>query len=197
MKNFVLSLWVILLISIVSMEAATARKPGLYAVFDTSMGIFVCELFQSKAPVTVKNFVDLAEGKKEWLDQTGDTMTNKPYYDGLLFYRIIKDFMIQSGSLNRAGNFPAIIPFQDEIDSTLRFDKPGVLAMANSGANTNRTQFFVTVVPQPHLNGKHTIFGGVVEGMDVVQKINQVPTLGDRPKTDVILNKVTIERVSK
>jgi len=197
MKKFVRGLWVILLISVVSMEAATVRKPGLYAVFDTSMGIFVCELFQSKAPVTVKNFVDLAEGKKEWLDQTGDTMTNKPYYNGLLFYRIIKDFMIQSGSLNRAGNFPAIIPFQDEIDSTLRFDKPGVLAMANSGANTNRTQFFVTVAPQPHLNGKHTIFGGVVEGMDVVQKINQVPTIGDRPKTDVILNKVTIERVSK
>jgi len=197
MNKLMLSIWAILLISVVSAGAATARKPGFYAVFDTSMGTFVCELYQNKAPITVKNFVDLAEGKKEWLNQKGDMMTNKPYYNGLLFYRIIKGFMIQSGSLNRAGNFPAVIPFQDEFDAALRFDKPGILAMANSGANTNRTQFFVTVAPQPHLNGKHTIFGRVVEGMDVVQKINQVPTSGDRPNSDVTLNKVTIERVSK
>jgi peptidyl-prolyl cis-trans isomerase A (cyclophilin A) len=197
MKQLALSLWLVLFIPSVSMDATTARKPGLYAVFDTSMGTFVCELYQNRTPITVKNFVDLAEGKKEWLSQKGDTMTNKPYYNGLLFYRIIKGFMIQSGSLNRAGNFPAIIPFQDEIDASLRFDKPGVLAMANSGANTNRTQFFVTVAPQPHLNGKHTIFGRVVEGMDVVQKINRVPTSGDRPNSEIVLNKVTIERISK
>jgi peptidyl-prolyl cis-trans isomerase A (cyclophilin A) len=197
MKRLVLSFWLILLISALATGTTTARKPGLYAVFDTSMGTFVCELYQSKAPITVKNFVDLAEGKKEWLNQKGDTMANKPYYNGLLFYRIIKGFMIQSGSLNRAGNFPAIVPFEDEIEAALRFDKPGVLAMANSGANTNRTQFFVTVAAQPHLNGKHTIFGRVVEGMDVVQKINQVPTTGDRPNSDVILNKVTIERIGK
>jgi peptidyl-prolyl cis-trans isomerase A (cyclophilin A) len=197
MKKLVPGLWVIILMSVVSMGATAVRKPGLYAVFDTSMGTFACELFQSKAPITVKNFVDLTEGKKEWLDQKGETMTNKPYYNGLLFYRIIKGFMIQSGSLSRAGNFPAIIPFRDEIDATLRFDKPGLLAMANSGANTNRTQFFVTVAPQPHLNGKHTIFGRVVEGMDVVQKINEIPTVGDRPKTDIVLNKVTIERISR
>jgi peptidyl-prolyl cis-trans isomerase A (cyclophilin A) len=197
MNRLVLGLWVILLISAVSMGATSARKPGLYAVFDTSMGTFVCELYQNKTPVTVKNFVDLAEGKKEWLNQNGDTMTNKPFYNGLLFYRIIKGFMIQSGTLNRAGNFPAVIPFQDEFEATLRFDKPGVLAMANSGADTNRTQFFVTVAAQPHLNGKHTIFGRVVEGMDIVQKINQAPTTGDRPNSDIVLNKVTIERIGK
>ena len=197
MRKIVLSLCLISLVSLVGESATVARKSGTYAVFDTSMGTFKCELYDSKAPITVKNFVDLAEGKKEWITEKGDTMTNKPFYNGLLFYRIIKGFMIQSGSLNRAGNFPAIVPFQDEINASLIFDKPGLLAMANSGANTNRTQFFVTVAPQPHLNGKHTIFGRVVEGMDVVQKINEVPTIGDRPKTDVVLNKVTIERVTK
>jgi peptidyl-prolyl cis-trans isomerase A (cyclophilin A) len=197
MKNLVLSLCVVLVVSLAGESATVARKPGTYAVFDTSMGTFMCELYDSKAPITVKNFVDLAEGKKEWINEKGETMANKPFYNGLLIYRIIKGFMIQSGSLNRAGNFPAIVPFQDEISASLRFDKPGLLAMANSGANTNRTQFFITVAPQPHLNGKHTIFGRVVEGMEVIQKINEVPTFGDRPKTDVILNKVTIERIMK
>jgi peptidyl-prolyl cis-trans isomerase A (cyclophilin A) len=186
-----------LLMIIVSIGVTAPRKPGLYAIFGTSMGTFVCELFQNKAPIAVKNFVDLAEGKKDWLTPKGETMKNKPFYNGVIFYRVIKGFMIQAGDITRAGNFTAIVPFPNEIVSTLRFDKPGILAMANNGPNTNRTQFFVTVSPQPRLNGQYTIFGRVVEGFDVVQKISQVPVVMNMPDKDVVLNTVTIGRISK
>jgi peptidyl-prolyl cis-trans isomerase A (cyclophilin A) len=197
MKKRVLSPFAALLMAIVSIGATAPRKPGLYAVFDTSMGTFVCELFPGKTPIAVKNFVDLAEGKKEWLTPKGETMKNKPFYNGVIFYRVIKGFMIQAGDITRAGNFTAIVPFQNEIVTTLRFDKPGVLAMANNGPNTNRTQFFVTVSPQPRLNGQFTIFGRVVEGMDVVQRISQVPVVMNMPNKDVVLNRVIIERINK
>jgi len=174
-----------------------ARKPGLYAAFDTSMGIFVCELYEKNAPLAVENFVGLAQGTKEWLTPKGD-MVKKPFYNGITFHRVIKGFMIQAGDISGKGNFQYIINFQDEIVPSLRFDRPGVLAMANYGKNTNGTQFFVTVAPQPHLNGKHTIFGRVVEGQDIVQKISEVPVgPAKKPAKDVIINRVTIERVGK
>src|SRR5262245_3715012 len=176
--------------------AQQVRKPGTYAVFDTSMGLFVCELFEKLTPVTVANFIGLAEGTKEWMTPKGD-FVKKPYYDGVTFHRVIKGFAIQAGDVTRTGNFTAIPPFQDEIVSSIRFDREGLLAMANNGPNTNRTQFFITVAPTPHLSGKHTIFGRVVEGYDVVKKISEVPVSGRRPVQDVIIRKLTITRVGK
>ncbi len=170
------------------------RKPGLYAVIDTTMGTFVCELYEKSAPLAVENFVGLARGTKEWLSPKGDMMKNKPYYDGIIFHRVVKDFMIQGGDITGKGTFTPVMPFKDEIVPSLRFDRPGVLAMAHLEPNTNRSQFFVTVKPQPHLNGKYTIFGQVVEGLDVVISISNVQTSFGRPLKDVVMKKITIER---
>ena len=173
-----------------------ARKAGIYAVFDTTMGRFVCELYPKPAPVAVENFVGLAEGTKEWLSPTGDFMRGKRFYDGLVFHRVIKGFMIQAGELPGKGGFNPVIAFNDEISPSLRFDRPGVLAMANSGPKTNGAQFFITVAPTPHLSGKHTIFGRVVEGYEVVEKISNVPVGPARkPNQDVVIRQLLIERV--
>jgi len=176
--------------------AQQVRKPGTYANFDTSMGLFVCELFERVTPVTVANFIGLAEGTKEWMTPKGD-FVKKPYYDGVTFHRVIKGFAIQTGDVTRTGNFTAIPPFQDEIVRSIRFDREGLLAMANNGPNTNRTQFFITVAPAPHLSGKHTIFGRVVEGFEVVKKISEVRVSGGRPVQDVVIRKLTITRAGK
>jgi len=172
----------------------SARKPGLYAVFDTSLGRFVCELFEKQTPQAVANFTGLALGTREWLAPKGGLM-KKPFYDGVIFHRVVKGLAIQAGDVSRVGNFPSIAPFDDEIVAGLGFDRAGMLAMANNGRNTNRTQFFVTVAPARHLTGKHTVFGRVVEGFDVVRRISEVRLLGQRPYADVTLRKVTIERV--
>jgi peptidyl-prolyl cis-trans isomerase A (cyclophilin A) len=185
----------VLLLLAAAAAAQPARKPGLYAVFDTSMGSFVCELFEKYTPQAVANFTGLAQGTKEWLAPKGGLM-KKPFYDGVIFHRVVKGFAIQAGDVSRAGNFPSIAPFDDEIVAGIGFARPGMLAMANNGRNTNRTQFFVTVAPEPHLNGKHTIFGRVVEGFEVVQRISEVRVLAQRPVQDVTIRKVTIERVS-
>jgi len=174
-----------------------ARNPGVYAVFDTSMGTFVCELYEKAAPLAVQNLIGLAEGSKEWLGPKGDMMKNKPYYDGIIFHRVVKDFMIQAGDITGKGTFKPVLPFADEITPTLRFDKPGVLAMANSGKNSNGSQFFITVRPQPHLNGKHTIFGRVVEGYEVVENISNVQVSFSKPVKDVVIRKLRIERVGR
>lgn len=176
--------------------AQTPRDPGTYAVLDTSAGRIVLELFEKLTPLTAANFIGLAEGTKEWMTPKGD-FVKKPYYDGVIFHRVIRGFMIQAGDVTRSGNFTPIVPFKDEFVRSLRFDAPGLLAMANNGPNTNRTQFFITVSPQPHLNGKHTIFGRVVEGMDVVKRISEVPVVLQRPSQDVTIRKVTIERVGR
>ena len=177
--------------------APQARKPGLYAVFETTMGTFVCELYEKRTPITVSTIADLAQGRKEWLTPKGELL-KQPFYDGVTFHRVIKGLLIQTGDRTRAGNFPAIAPFKDEIVAALRFDRPGVLAMANNGRpSTNRTQFFVTAAPAPHLDGKHTIFGRVVEGIEVVRGISQVRLLGQRPYEDVVIKRLRIERVGK
>ena len=175
-------------------ETQPARKPGLYATFDTSMGKFVCELYEKQTPVAVATFTGLVEGTKEWLTPKGQLL-KKPFYDGVIFHRVIKGFAIQAGDATRTGNFTAIAPFADEIVRSLTFNRPGMLALANNGRNTNRTQFFVTVAATPHLNGKHTIFGAVVEGLDVVRKISEVRVLAQRPIEDVVLRKVSLSRV--
>ena len=155
------------------------------AVFDTSEGRFKIKLFDDKAPNTVKNFVDLADGTK----------TGKPFYDGLIFHRVIPDFMIQGGCPEGTGTGGPGYKFADEFHPSLRHTKPGLLSMANSGPNTNGSQFFVTVAATPWLDNKHSIFGEVVEGYDVVEKISKLPrNSGDRPNKEVKVNSVKIER---
>jgi cyclophilin family peptidyl-prolyl cis-trans isomerase len=156
-----------------------------YAVFDTTEGRFKVKFFDQEAPNTVKNFTDLAEGVK----------TGKPFYNGLVFHRVIPDFMIQGGCPQGTGRGGPGYNFADEFHPSLKHTKPGLLSMANAGPNTNGSQFFVTVAPTPWLDNRHSIFGEVVEGYDVVEKISKLPRDGsDRPKKDVRIDTVTIER---
>jgi peptidyl-prolyl cis-trans isomerase A (cyclophilin A) len=177
---------------------AKPRKPGIYAVFDTNMGTFVCELYEKFVPETVKNFIGLAEGTKDWKNTRREVKHGVPYYDGTIFHRVIKNFMIQGGDITGTGTFSPVPEFRDEFVDMLKFDRSGVLAMANAGPNTNGAQFFITVGPAPHLNGVHTIFGRVVEGYDVVEKISKVPAdANGKPLNKVVINKIAIDRVSK
>lgn len=171
------------------------RQPGTYAVFDTSEGQVVCRLFEKDAPKTVQNFTDLAEGKREWTHPTSRKKSNDPLYNGTIFHRVIPNFMIQGGDPQGTGMGGPGYQFEDETKgSAHKFDKPGKLAMANAGPNTNGSQFFITVAETPWLNGKHTIFGEVVEGQDVVEKIVKVPSKQDRPLKDVVVKSVKVER---
>jgi peptidyl-prolyl cis-trans isomerase A (cyclophilin A) len=173
-----------------------ARTPGTYAVFQTSEGSVVCRLFEKDAPTTVANFLELAEGKREWTHPTTRKKTSDPLYNGTIFHRVIPDFMIQGGDPQGTGMGGPGYQFADETKgSPHRFDKPGKLAMANAGPNTNGSQFFITVAATEWLTGKHTIFGEVVEGYDVVEKISKVPrNRQDRPNQDVVVKSVSIER---
>src|SRR6204780_3667142 len=172
-----------------------SREPGTYAVINTSEGQIVCRLFEKDAPKTVENFVELAEGKREWTHPVGGKKSNNKLYDGTIFHRVIPDFMIQGGDPAGTGMGGPGDRFQDETKgSPHKFDKPGKLAMANSGPGTNGSQFFLTVAPTDWLTGNHTIFGEVVEGQNVVDKIVSVPRgRNDKPTKDVILKSVTIE----
>ena len=164
------------------------RGPGVYATFHTSMGQIVCKLYEKEAPKTVANFIGLATGTKQWTHPLTKSKKKTPLYNRTIFHRVIPEFMIQGGDpLGRGTGGPGY-RFEDEIVPTLKFNRPGRLAMANSGPNTNGSQFFITEVPTSHLNGKHTIFGQVVSGQSIVRKIA-------RAKGKVKLEKVTIERV--
>ena len=166
----------------------------LYATFDTTEGTIVCRLFPKDAPKTVENFVGLACGEKEWTHPHGEKMKGKALYDGTIFHRCIPNFMIQGGDPEGTGRGGPGYRFEDEFQSGRKFDKTGLLAMANAGPNTNGSQFFITVANTTWLSGKHTIFGEVVRGMDVVERVaNIVPKgPGDRPKTDVKIKKLSI-----
>ena len=167
----------------------------LTATLTTTQGMVTIRLFPDHAPKTVRNFVELAEGGREWTDPRTRAMTKEKFYDGTIFHRVIPGFMIQGGDPLGTGTGGPGYQFGDEIHPDLRFDKPYLLAMANAGPGTNGSQFFITVAPTPWLNGKHTIFGEVVGGADVVDKISRVQTVpGDRPVTDVVLQSLTIER---
>jgi len=171
-------------------------EPGLYAIFETSMGDITCRLFPDKTPMTVENFVGLATGQKEWTHPRTGEKKKSNFYDGLIFHRVIPDFMIQTGCPIGTGTGGPGYTFKDEIVPDLKYDRPGLLGMANRGPSTNGSQFFITEVATPWLNGKHTIFGEVVDGMDVVKKIARVPTGAmDKPVKDVVINTVTIKRV--
>jgi len=165
------------------------------ASFTTSMGTFKVRLMPEHAPATVTNFVELATGRRQWRDPRSGQDTTQPLYDGTVFHRVIRDFMIQGGDPEGTGRGGPGYEFEDECPPDgPTFDRPGLLAMANAGPNTNGSQFFVTVVLTPWLNGKHTIFGEVIEGMDVVERISTVSTAsGDRPKEDVVLQRVDVD----
>jgi len=147
------------------------KMTATYATFKTSLGDIVVKLLPEKAPKTVENFVSLAEGTKEWKDPRSGQMVKKPLYDGTVFHRVIPGFMIQGGDPLGTGTGGPGYKFADEIGPDNAFNRPGLLAMANSGPNTNGSQFFITEVPTPHLNRGHTIFGEVVKGQELIAKI--------------------------
>jgi peptidyl-prolyl cis-trans isomerase A (cyclophilin A) len=165
------------------------------AKFITSKGSFKVNLMAEHAPNTVANFIELATGKREWRDPRDGQRKSEPLYEGTVFHRVIDDFMIQGGDPEGTGRGGPGYRFEDECPpGGPKFDRVGLLAMANAGPNTNGSQFFVTVAETPWLTGKHTIFGEVVEGMDVVQEISKLPTgAGDRPTEDVVLERVEVE----
>jgi peptidyl-prolyl cis-trans isomerase A (cyclophilin A) len=166
----------------------------LTATLRTSQGDVQVRLFPDHAPKTVRNFVDLAGGTREWTDPRSGKTSRARLYDGTVFHRVIPNFMIQGGDPLGTGTGGPGYRFADEIHPDLRFDRPYLLAMANAGPGTNGSQFFITVAPTPHLNGKHTIFGEVIAGSDVVDKISKVKTgRNDRPVQDVVLEAIQVE----
>jgi peptidyl-prolyl cis-trans isomerase A (cyclophilin A) len=172
-----------------------ADVPEVYAQFVTSEGNFTIHLFDEQAPNTVANFVGLAEGTKEWTDPRSGKKVKEPYYNGIVFHRVIDGFMIQGGDPLGKGTGGPGYDFADEFHPSLRHDRAGILSMANRGPNTNGGQFFITLGPTPHLDNRHSIFGEVVEGLDVVRKIGRAKTdARDRPSPDVVIQTVTIER---
>lgn len=173
-----------------------ARTPGTYAIFETSQGRIVARLYDKEAPNTVANFTGLAEGAKEFADAKTRQKIKRPFYDGLTFHRVIPGFMIQAGCPLGTGTGDPGYRFADEFHQSLRHDAPGKLSMANAGPNTNGSQFFITVAATPWLDGRHAIFGEVVEGQDVADKISNLPRDSqDRPRTPVIIQSLRIERV--
>ena len=189
-----------LCLAVASLAAAGEKeKPvdgPLYATLKTNMGVIVVRLFDDKAPKTVENFVGLATGTKEWTDPKTGEKVKRPLYNGTIFHRVIPGFMIQGGDpLGRGTGGPGY-RFADEFHPDLRHTKAGILSMANSGPNTNGSQFFITTVPTPWLDNKHTIFGQVIEGQEVVDAIEAVKKDGrDKPLTPVAIEKLEIKRV--
>ena len=167
----------------------------LTATLATTQGVIKVRLFPDHAPKTVKNFTDLAEGKREWTHPGTRATSSDKLYDGTVFHRVIDGFMLQGGDPLGTGTGGPGYQFGDEIHPDLQFSQPYLLAMANAGPGTNGSQFFITVGPTPWLNGRHTIFGQVIEGTDVVDAIAKTRTgPGDRPVQDVVLQSVTISR---
>ena len=186
MKKIPILIGLLLTISIMSTHADTA-------LIKTSEGNITCELFTKEAPNTVANFVGLATGTKEFKDLTTGKMVKRPFYNGLIFHRVIPGFMIQGGDPLGTGTGGPGYQFNNE-NTNASFNKPGVLAMANAGPNTNGSQFFITVAPTPSLEGDYNVFGQVISGQDVANKISNVPTSSqDRPVTPVVIESITIQ----
>ena len=177
----------------------SAQKPlpqGLYAVFDTSMGSFKARLYEKDTPIAVATFVGLATGTKPWRDPQTQRMVRRPLYNDITFHRIVGDEMIQSGDPTGTGRHNCGFTIRDEFLPGLRFDRPGKLAMANTGApDSSGCQFFITVAPMSQWDQKYTIFGYIVEGQDVVDRINHVRTVDQKPVERVALKSVLIERI--
>jgi peptidyl-prolyl cis-trans isomerase A (cyclophilin A) len=166
------------------------------ATLHTSMGDIDIDLYDERAPRTVENFVGLATGEKIWEDpETGEEVEGDPLYDGVLFHRVIDEFMIQTGDPTGTGRGGPGYTFDDEFHPDLRHDEPGIVSMANSGPNTNGSQFFITLAPTPHLDDRHSVFGKVTDGMEVVERIGSVETdADDRPTQPIELESVTVDR---
>jgi len=189
----------LILFGLAAVTPAASAQPtadGLYAGFTTSAGEFWCRLEYQRVPRTVANFVSLAEGSRDWIDFPHASVVRRPYYQDLVFHRVIDKFMIQTGSPNGRGTDGPGYQFADEFHNALRHSKAGILSMANSGPNSNGSQFFITVTNTPWLDNRHSVFGEVVLGIDVVHAISKVPTdTSDRPLTPVRLDQVRILRV--
>ena len=175
--------------------AQTPRKPGLYAVFETSAGTITAQLYEKETPNTVKNFVGLARGTQSWIDPVTRKPVKRPLYANITFHRSVSGEMIQAGDPTGKGNHNCGFTIRDEFLPGLRFDRAGKLASANTGSpDSGGCQFFITVGPMSTWSGKYTIFGQVVEGQEVVDKINHAPAHGDQPVTPAKLIRVTIQR---
>jgi peptidyl-prolyl cis-trans isomerase A (cyclophilin A) len=175
----------------------TEKKGPLYATFKTSMGDVVIQLFDDKAPKTVANFVGLASGTKEWTDPKTGEKVKRPLYNGTIFHRVIPGFMIQGGDPLGNGTGGPGYKFEDEFNPDLRHTKGGILSMANAGPNTNGSQFFITLAPTLHLDNRHSVFGEVVKGQEVILGIGNVSRdARDRPIKEVVLKEVVISRGS-
>lgn len=189
------SKWIVVSLIALFCSSALGAPKSKTAVIKTTKGDITIKLYSDLAPKTVENFIGLATGKKGWTDpHTSKDMKGKSLYNGTIFHRVIPGFMIQGGDPLGNGTGGPGYQFEDEFHPTDNFDKPGILAMANLGRNTNGSQFFITVKATPWLNGKHTIFGEVIKGMDVVEKIVAVPrNSNDKPDTDVKITKIVIK----
>ena len=169
------------------------REPGVYAVWETSMGTIVCRLFEKETPKTVRNFIELAEGKREFTDVASGEKVKRPFYDKLAFHRVIPDFMVQGGCPRGDGTGGPGYNFEDEFHPDLKHDRPGILSMANSGPNTGGSQFFITLAATGWLDDKHAVFGKVVEGLDIIRRIGGTPTgAGDVPLEPVVMQSVEL-----
>jgi len=196
MRKFLLAAFIVTILG-VNMADAQEKKGPLYATMKTSMGDVVLVLFEDKAPKTVANFVGLASGSKEWTDPKTGQPVKRPFYNGTTFHRVIPGFMIQGGDPLGNGRGGPGYKFEDEFSPDLKHSKPGILSMANAGPNTNGSQFFITVRPTPQLDGRHAVFGEVVKGQEIVEKIVNVPREpGDKPLKGVVINEVVISRGS-
>ena len=184
------------MLAIAGQDAPKKAGGKVLAQFTTSEGNFTVELFEKDAPKTVANVIGLAEGTKEWTDPKTGAAVKKPYYNGLIFHRVIPDFMIQGGDPLGTGTGGPGYTFADEFQSGRKLDKAGILAMANRGPNTNGGQFFITLAETSWLDNKHSVFGEITDGMDVVSRIGRTQTSkpGDRPVKPITIQSVTIER---
>lgn len=195
MKNFILVCAIALGLTSCTSSKYPHLGDGVFADIQTTKGNMVVKLTYKETPNTVANFVSLAEGTNTLV---ADSLKGKPYYDGVIFHRVIQDFMIQGGDPTGTGMGSPGYKFEDEIVDTLRHSKKGILSMANAGPGTNGSQFFITHVPTPHLDGRHTVFGEVVEGVAVIDSIASVKTgPGNRPETPVVINKIVIIKNGK
>lgn len=177
------------------LSGGESLQPGLYATIETSLGKITARLFEDKTPETVKNFAELANGKREFKDPRTGYWVRRPFYDGLTFHRVVKGFVIQGGCPKGDGTGGPGYHFDDEIVEELKHDQKGILSMANAGKNTNGSQFFITLAPAPHLDGKHTVFGRVVSGMEVVDRIGKVPAKDDKPLKPIRILKIRTFRI--
>ena len=186
-----------LILAFAATAGAQEKKGPVYATLKTSMGDIVVQLFEDKAPKTVANFIGLATGSKEWTDPKTNEKVKRPLYNGTIFHRVIPGFMIQGGDPLGNGTGGPGYRFEDEFNPELRHTRGGILSMANSGPNTNGSQFFITLAPTLHLDGRHSVFGEVVKGQEVVVAIGNAPRDSrDRPLKDVVLKEVVISRGS-